>query len=206
MIVSYKHNYIYFRPKKTGSSTIAEVLRDSLGEGDISDSTSIPGDIEVDRRSLHLKAVEVQSIVTPEFWQRAYKFASERHPYEKAVSLAFFRLGKQQARRGKDAEYSSRRLPSLLQRVVEGGEYKGFDYYSVDGKPVVDEFIRHETLEADLRRIAGRLDIPVPEHLPRTKASFRLDPRPAGDILSEAQKQIIGDVCREEFELLGYSR
>jgi hypothetical protein len=35
MIVSFYHNFIYFRPKKTGSSTIEEVLCQSLAPGDI---------------------------------------------------------------------------------------------------------------------------------------------------------------------------
>ena len=34
MIISFRHNFIYFRPKKTGGTTIMEMLRPNLGEGD----------------------------------------------------------------------------------------------------------------------------------------------------------------------------
>lgn len=204
MIVSFKYNYIYFRPKKTGSSSIAAILQASLDEGDIRRSQALPADIRPDRRSVHMKAADIRNSMPEAFWNRCFKFASERHPYEKAVSLAFFRLGKQQQKRQKTPERSLQRFPALLARVVAGGEYRGFDYYAIDGKPVVNEFIRHETLEKDLRWVAARLGIPVPVELPRNKSTFRLDPRPARDILTEEQRHTIYQNCRQEFELLGY--
>ncbi|MFL5236024.1 MAG: hypothetical protein ACJ8EL_00170 [Rhizomicrobium sp.] len=202
MIISYAHNFIYFRPKKTGSSTIVDVLRPSLGENDISRVRS-RGDSEGLNR-LHMKAEDVKNLVPPEFWRRSYKFASERHPYEKAVSLAFFRLAKQQQRRSKNDEAPMEDFLALLGRVVDGGEYRGFKYYTIGGTPVVDEFIRHESLERDLRHVAARLGLAVPDELPRSKGSFRLDPRPAREILSEEQRNTIFQKCLREFELLGY--
>jgi hypothetical protein len=204
VIISYAHNFIYFRPKKTGSSTIVDVLRPSLGENDISRARSL-GERETEvPRALHMKAAEVKAVVPSDFWDRAFKFASERHPYEKVVSLAFFRLGKQQERRQKTHERSLQRLPAMLDRVVSTDEYQGFEYYSIGGKPVADEFIRHETLEPDLRRVAARVGISVPAELPHNKGTFRLDPRPAREILSKEQRDTIFKKCLREFELLGY--
>ncbi|MFL6690136.1 MAG: hypothetical protein ACJ8IR_08150 [Alphaproteobacteria bacterium] len=201
MIVSFAHNYIYFRPKKTGSSTIVEVLRLSLGKEDISRRTELPSDLEVGRRALHMIAPDVRKVVSQEFWDRSFKFASERHPYEKAISLAYFRFGQQDSQNN-----PSRRFDALLGRVVASGDYRGYPYYSIDGQPIVQEFIRHETLERDLRRVAGKLGLPVPEHLPVKKGNYRLDQRPAHEILTTTQKATIYDFCREEFELLGYER
>jgi hypothetical protein len=48
------------------------------------------------------------------------------------------------------------------------------------------------------------LGIETPKELPRKKASYKLDDRPAAEILSDEQKSIVRDTCREEFELLGY--
>ena len=47
-------------------------------------------------------------------------------------------------------------------------------------------------------RIDGRL--------PRAKSGYRDDRRAARDILSVAQKDAIYELCRAEFELLGYRR
>jgi hypothetical protein len=151
-------------------------------------------------------AAEIKKIVPPEFWDRAFKFASERHPYEKAVSLVYFRLGKQREKREKTRRSSRKRFPTILDRIVADGEYRGFEYYSIGGLPVVDEFIRHESLDADLRRVAARLGIAVPDELPRTKSGFRLKQKPARDILSDEQKCTVFEKCREEFELFGYER
>jgi hypothetical protein len=209
MIISFKHNYIYFRPKKTGSSTIETVLSADLGPDDI-----IPGRKGAARAgragkppessaplATHTQAEKIQAMVPEEFWQRCYKFASERHPYEKAVSLAFYRMHKFEKWGVEEADREFRRV---LDEVVRGNSYSGLKYYSIEGAPVVDDFIRHESFEADLRRVAARVGVTVPEDLPRKKGSIRLDPRPAREILSDEQKRTIYHRCKQEFELLGY--
>jgi hypothetical protein len=205
MIISFHHNFIYLRPKKTGGSTIVEILRPNLRKGDISRGKDVAEHPDVQGRT-HLTAEEIRKVVPPEFWDRAFKFASERHPYEKAVSLAYFQLGKQQQRRQKSEERAIARFGGVLERVVSKGTYRGFPYYSIDGNVVADTFVRQESLEADLRRIASTLGLSLPEDLPRKKAMYRLDRRPAREILSEEQKRTIFEKCREEFELLGYER
>lgn len=199
MLISFKHNYIYFRPKKTGSSVISSILRESFGEHDIRPHDSSSGKA-ID--NTHIEAVEIRKLVSEEFWNGAFKFASERHPYEKAVSLAYFRYGKRiRDGRGKNASFEE-----ILERVVKSGAYSGFEYYSIDGKSVADDFIRHENFEADLRRICAKLGVPVPDELPRKKSNFRKDPRPAREILTDAHKQAIYEACKPEFELFGYER
>jgi len=210
MIISFKHNYIYFRPKKTGSSTIETVLGADLGPYDImpgkkgatraglADTTA---EASPARLATHTKAEKIREMVPEEFWQRCYKFASERHPYEKAVSLAFYRMHKFEKWGVEEAEREFRRL---LDEVVRGNSYSGIKYYSIEGAPVVDDFIRHESFEADLRQVSARIGIAVPAELPRKKGSIRLDPRPAREILSDEQKETIYHRCKQEFELLGY--
>ncbi|HVZ90528.1 MAG TPA: hypothetical protein VG843_02665 [Rhizomicrobium sp.] len=199
MLISFKHNYIYFRPKKTGSSVIASILRDSFGEKDIRAHDPGPGKA---LEKVHTEASEIKKMVSEEFWNGAFKFASERHPYEKAVSLAFYRYGK----RVRDGRGKALNFEKVLDKVIETGSYSGFKYYSIDGKSVADDFIRHENFEADLRRICAKLGVPVPDELPRKKSNFRKDPRPAREILSDAQKSRIYETCKPEFELFGYER
>jgi hypothetical protein len=146
----------------------------------------------------HTNAKAVARMVGEDFWRAAFKFASERHPYEKAVSLAFYKL-----RRFK-REPSEAEIARFIDQTVSAGAYRGFRVYSIDGRPVVDDFIRHENFAADLRRICERVGIACPDELPQRKAKIRADPRPAREILSAAQKRAIFEHCREEFELLGY--
>jgi hypothetical protein len=207
MIVSYKHNYIYIRPKKTGSTTIEAVLSDSLGPGDLitgKPNESVRHRLNInhvhclDTLSTHLIADEVTRLVTPEFWQQAYKFASARHPYEKAVSMAYYRL----AKRGLSADD----FPALLEKTVRGGEYRSFDHYHIGGTLVVQDFIRLETLHEDLQRVGAHVGVKIPRRLPRKKGRYRLDRRPAREILSPRQREKVIKNCHEEFDLLDYER
>jgi len=207
MIVSYKHNYIYIRPKKTGSSTIEVVLSRSLGPGDLIAGKHTGLDRQrldaahvdcLDMVSGHITAEEIRSLVTPKFWEQAYKFASERHPYEKAVSMAYYRL----AQRGLSADD----FPPVLDKTVRTGEYRGFDHYHIGGMLVVQDFIRLETLEDDLRRVCAHIGAKIPRRLPRKKGMPRLDRRPAREILSPRQRNKVIKNCCEEFDLFGYKR
>jgi hypothetical protein len=197
MIISYKYNFIYFRPKKTSSTTIVSVLRPHLGKDDVD-----PKGSGNSSEHAHVEAKAIQTMVSEQFWNSAFKFASERHPYEKAVSLTYYRIGKLERRGGG----SNKDFSEMLSKVVAGDGYCGFRYYSIDGRSVADEFVRQESLLTDLKRVGERLGIPIPDELPRRKGSFRIDQTPAEEILTGEQKEMIYEKCRAEFDLLGYER
>jgi hypothetical protein len=197
MIISYKYNFIYFRPKKTSSTTIVNVLRPNLGKDDVD-----PKGNGRSSEHAHVEAKVIQTMVSEEFWNKAFKFASERHPYEKAVSLTYYRIGKSEQRSGgKNKDFSE-----MLNKAVASDAYCGFRYYSIDGRSVADDFVRQENLLADLKRVGERLGLPIPDELPRHKGGFRSDHRPAREILTAEQKEIIYEKCRPEFDLFGYER
>lgn len=143
----------------------------------------------------HMPAAEIKSAVDPSFWNTAFKFTTERHPYEKAVSKAFFLLGP-------DGSMDS--FPEILDRVVMREAYAGFRFYAIDNQVVVDEIAKIESLDANLRGVAQRLGLQLPGRLPAMKKVSRKDPRPAREILSQEQKDHIYRVCKREFDLLGY--
>src|SRR3954453_8087586 len=206
MIISRKHNYIYFRPKKTGSSTIEQVLGCDIGPDDIiggqkhSRFPNLKPEVIFDDLAAHTKAVEIRALVSEEFWNDSFKFASVRHPYEKAVSLAFFKLSK----RIKTGGASEKDFPKVLDNVVKHGNYSSEGIYSIGGVSVVDDFIRHETFDADFRRVLAKIGIPAPSDFPRKKGYVRSDRRPASEILNPEQKKTVYEICRDEFDLLGY--
>jgi hypothetical protein len=217
MILSLQRNYIYIRTKKTGSSTIEEVLRGSLVEGDIVVKTGLeclrpvlkPGAIlpQVKGPPTHVAISELRSILRDDFWAGAFKFTSERHPYEKAVSLAYWRLERKSwARNPAQREAALANCSAYLDRIVRAGKYSTFRHYSIGGSAVVDDFIRLENLHADVQRIAARIQLPLPNVLPQKRAYSRADRRPAREILTDEQKQIVWEHCQREFEVLGYER
>jgi hypothetical protein len=228
MIISLQHNYIYIRTRKTGSTTIEWLLRQHLGPEDIVVQSSLeclkpilrPGAEIPDAEELkqhhehrqsavitHVAASEVIPLIREDIWNGALKFTSERHPYEKAVSLAYYRMDRiKRAGRTEKFEELARKFTRHLNRTVKGGQYATFRYYSVDDKPVVDDVIKLESIKEDLRRIGERIGFAVPDELPRRRGKSRTDKRAAREILTPEQRDIVYEHCRPEFEFLGYER
>jgi hypothetical protein len=202
MIVSYSKNFIFIKTKKTASTTVEAVLGAACSDDDVVTLTTMrAGDVYRANGSFfrHMTAEEAYPLIDPKFWDAAYKITVERHPYEKAVSQAFYKFPKQKTRSiGNMGEY--------LDRIVREGDYPGFPRWSIGGKVAVDDFIRQENLKADLDRVGARLGIPIPDELPQMKTRTRTDRRPAREILTDAQKAIVYERCAKEFELLGYER
>jgi hypothetical protein len=225
MIVSYSRNFIFIKTKKTAGSTVEAILATACVGTDI---VTYPSDIFIgtdpatlgtapgrdrpedrgreDKRSgknpddffNHMSARQAHARVDRHFWDSALKLTVERHPYEKAVSFAYF-TARRKCKTAAD-------FPAHLDRVVRGGDFDGFKRWSIDGKVAVDEFVRQESLQEDLGRMGMRLGIAIPAELPRLKSRTRTDPRPAREILSREQKDIVFARCRREFEILGYDR
>jgi hypothetical protein len=217
MIVSYSRNFIFIRTKKTAGTTVEVVLGAACVPGDIVTLTArevltsgidhvlVPeterGLREVGGRQFykHMTAEEAYPLIDRDFWNAAYKITVERHPYEKAVSQAFYKYPKDKKRRAADfGEY--------VDWVVREGDYPGFPRWSIGGNVAVDDFIHQENLGPDLDRVGARLGIPIPAELPQMKARTRTDHRPAREILTDAQKMIVYERCAKEFEILGWER
>jgi hypothetical protein len=142
----------------------------------------------------HMDALAVQRRVSREVWERYYKFCFERNPWDKAISLYYWRTRDQQPR------------PSLSDylRTVEPESLSNYGIYSIAGEVVVDHVARYEDLTGELERIAARLHLPGRLDLPQTKVTQRQDRRHYRDVLSAADRAIINRVCAREIALLGY--
>lgn len=146
----------------------------------------------------HMSAREMKALLPEGFWQGAFKFAVDRHPYEKVVSLAFWR-GRNQDLQNQDL------LHEWIERLIGEEEYRNSDLYLIDGQLAVDRLLRYENLAVELAEVARRLGMTLPAAMPRAKGQYRTDRRTAVEILTDSQKRRIRDVCAREFDLLGYS-
>ncbi len=212
MIISLKYNFIYIRTRKTASTSIHRALEQIRGPDEICIRGNYPVWSSVLKKGTpppeegfqtHVAAMEIKPYLRRKIWKRAFKFTSERHPYEKAVSLAFYFASKKDKIEERGRKPVSEDFDEVLDLVIKFGRYASYPLYFIDDVPVVSDFIRHETLEADLKRITEKLGIDLPP-LPEFKTAVRMDRRPARDILTRAQKETVYKTCRPEFELLGY--
>lgn len=155
----------------------------------------------------HMPARELMALLDPEFWQRSYKFSIERHPYEKAVSFAWFFRNLVRNKADGAIHRLEDRLGDLSQTidfVLKRRLIRNYNIYAVGQQVVADKVVRYEHLEEDLRAVEEQIGLPILAHLPRTKGNSRQDRTPAKHVLSSQQKEAIQSLCAEEFALFGY--
>ncbi len=146
----------------------------------------------------HMPASLARRMLGEAFWQKAHKWTIERHPYEKAVSQAYFKMWFM----GRPAAD----FQPVLDELIAGEEIDNGDLYTIDGKVALDEIIRQEDLPGSFQAVLAKSGLRFDGALPRAKTVQRADRRPAAEILTEPQKKAIYESCRGTFELMGYER
>ena len=143
----------------------------------------------------HMSLAEVSSQVSiPDDY---LVISSDRHPYEKVVSMTYFRLRNKEL---DDAEFARE-----LERVIDSEKYRNIDMYRDRQGRLATRIIRYEALQADTRAICEELGLEFqPRGLPSTKANFRESRDDAGTVLTNEQKHRIAEICAEEFKVYGY--
>lgn len=212
MIASFSHDFIFVKTRKVGGTSLEIVLSSWCSGRDI--VTPIPPEDEAIRAGFggrasnyrgagggvaffnHMPATAVRAAL-PGLWSRAFKFAVDRHPFEKVVSRAWWNIG----RRGGSPEAE---LDAEIEAAIATRSYLNFPLYCEDGRVLVDELWRYEEMWQRLAALGERLGQSIPEAPPRAKGGHRRDRRPAREVLSEAQRRRIAEDARIEFELLGY--
>lgn len=142
----------------------------------------------------HIPAGEIRSLIGTRIWNEYFKFCFERNPWDKAISLYFWRTRKREPR------------PSLLEflRSIKANRLSNFGIYSIDGDVVVDRVGMYKDLEPELERIAALLKLPEEVRLPRAKGTSRKDRRPYGDIIGQEERSVIEQVCAREIAYFDY--
>lgn len=144
----------------------------------------------------HMTAQKVKAWVGEGFWNSAFKFATIRHPYEAAVSLAYFR------HRGSMDDLQG--LTSHLDKIIEDGEFLLSKILLLDGKLAADHYIRFDHFEEDLRSVTKRLAMPDLGILPRARDHQQPNRGQAAQFLSPDQKRRIQKSAALEFDQFGW--
>jgi hypothetical protein len=142
----------------------------------------------------HTEASRIRALVGDEIWRSYYKFAIERDPWDKAISLYYWRTRDQQPR------------PPLLTFLQKVGarSLSNAHIYMIDGELGVDRVIAYENLATQLEEIRQHLALPEPVTLPRAKSTHRTEKSHYSDLIGEAERAVIDATCRREIDLLGY--
>lgn len=141
----------------------------------------------------HIPARLIRERIGEEVWSSYFKFCFERNPWDKAISMYFWRTRRDDSRR------------PIAEFIAEQAEQlSDFDLYTLDGRIAVDQVGRFETLQADLDEIARKLDLPGEIELPTTKSSARKEKRHYRDVLGPPERDRIAEVGAREIGEFGY--
>lgn len=216
MIVSFKHRFIFIKTRKTAGTSIEIALSKYCGPDDI--LTPFRPEDERIRTKLgyrgpqnyreadffnHMHASQVRERLDRPVWDSFFKFCFERNPWDKAISLYYWRYR------------SFRQFPGLLRLAGRGINQvmvpsitrmvSAYDMYSINGEVAVDFIGQYERLDQDLGYVASRLELPGSLYpLPQAKRNLRADTRRYREVLSPAGREGIAEACHRENELLGY--
>jgi hypothetical protein len=143
----------------------------------------------------HISAGEVEAQIGKQVWDRYYKFCFERNPWDRVVSLYYWRCRSEP--RPTISEFVGSSAPLILKQ-------RGYGLYTINGKIAVDHVCRFECLSDELEVIRKQVGIPGKLELPRAKSRFREDKRSYRNILGEEERAKIAELFRDEIDLFDY--
>lgn len=161
----------------------------------------------------HMPASRIKKLVGEDVWDSYFTFCFERNPWDKAVS---YYLWKQQGQ-GRDmpsfAQYiqnKPHRLPRDARLYFDDGDDIHSDIHSdkhVDDRNsqiLVDRVFEFRQLATALQELRERLNLKLPEPLPREKTGVAVKRKPYQDYYDERSKTRIAELFSREIELMDY--
>jgi hypothetical protein len=215
MIVSHKYRFIFLRTEKTASSSLTKALEGILGEGDVRSCMSRPAWAKyspIHHGALkhhlpqwfglhtHATARQVREVIGPKIFDSYYKFAVERNPWDRQVSLYAHREWK----KGNPTDHFDRDMRSLVYRSTEYVRLNNWFIYAIGGDIVADRVLRYERLDKEIAELFATLGIPGPLEIPRLR-SYTKDRAHYSAHYSDVTRDLVARWYGREIDALGYS-
>jgi hypothetical protein len=209
VIVSHKHQFIFVKTRKTAGTSIEVFLEPLCGEEDVvtpvspryqDSETATHKPRNHQGYSNHAAAPRIREIVGESVWNGYYKFSVERKPWDKMVSMYWWR--KYQYKIDDD-------FPSFCRKAIESPNNiytcpSDYHFYTIDSELCVDKVIQFETLMDDFSSVCDHLNLGNVTSLPRAKAKIRAEKKPYADYYDEALRDLVAQRFQNEIDLFGY--
>ncbi len=226
MIISHKYRFIFIKTRKTAGTSIEIFLSRHCGEEDVVTPIRPPvagheprnhqglwnplpelrsRDADRPRETLrqlvrrqrfynHIPARVLRHRIPADVWRDYFVFCVERNPWDKALS----HYAMINERSGGHLSFDA--------YLAQGFFPTDFDKYTdAEGRLLVDEVLRYESLNEELGRVFARLGAPFDGDLGvRAKSGYRSDRRPYQEVYDDQQREVIARAFAREIEMFGY--
>ncbi len=214
MIVNHRYQFIFLRTEKTAGTSLYSALKAMCEPTDLVANRSRPGWAKHSpiqygalQRTMpryfgphvHANARHVKSLVPPDVWSGYLKFAVERNPWDRQVSLYFHREWK----KSNQSPAFDTDMRSPWYRNTEYCKLDNWSIYAIGGDIVADRILRFETLEEDIECLVKDLGISNLD-LPRKRSEYRSERPHYSTYYSDETRDIIGRWYQREIEALNY--
>ena len=143
----------------------------------------------------HIPAQTIKQYIQQNIWDDYYKFCFERNPWDRIISLYYWRYKSEP--RPTIAEFLDSGIPMFLRK-------RGYNLYTINDHVVVDRICRFENISKEIETVRMRLGIPDKLELPQAKSNTRKDKRSYREIINHNDRNKIEQLLDKEFDLLGY--
>lgn len=143
----------------------------------------------------HMPAKEIKRLIGDEAWNDCYKFAIERNPWDRQVSLYHWHYRNKKTKPSFDL---------FIRSPLHRKRSPNFDTYAIDGTVAADYVCRYETLEEDVTVVLKQIGIDAKVDLPKAKVGYRND-RSWREYYTPRTRDIVGQWYAREIAAFGYS-
>jgi hypothetical protein len=143
----------------------------------------------------HMPAARVRRLVGENVWASYFKFAFERNPWDRQVSLYYWRYPDRATRPPFEIFLKD---PRWLKTT------RNFGIYSIDGRIAVDLVGRYDRLGEDLQAVLAKVGIAGEARLPRLKSHTREDRSSYRSYYTEETRAIVGELYAQEIQAFGF--
>ena len=224
MIISHSRKLIFIKSAKTAGTSIESALSNYCSGNDI---VTPLGDYRVNRDEggkwihkamnagdfqQHDHGITIRNKVSPEVWRNYFKVSIARNPWDRVLSLFFWKHRNDPQLKPRKGFYHRLGVPfdelaparKLFGEFVRSSDWETNDrFYLIDDELCVDYVIRYESLREGLGEVCGRIGIEIPD-LPNLKGGFRMKGHVYTEFYDEQTTQLVANRHTNDIRLFGY--